>query len=37
MSIADIALIITSTFFVGSLVYITYILCKDPITSKKPL
>jgi len=37
MSIADMALILTSSVFVGSLVYIGYILWKDPITSKKPL
>jgi hypothetical protein len=35
MSIGDIALILTSTVFLGSLVYIAYILYKDPITSKK--
>ncbi len=36
MSIADIAVIITSTFFVGTLVYISYDLYKEPITSKNP-
>jgi len=35
MSFQDIALIFTSTVFVGTFAYIGYILCTDPIDSKE--
>lgn len=35
MSFQDITVILTAVFFVGTLAYISYVLYKDPIDSKK--